>query len=377
MLFLQLCSIILYQFFQNVEPNQADILFPFQFGFKIDGKYTIVITNGGNDSFILIIQPENYFKYLKEDELHLACTDNNYTQNIHENYHVIHLKNGKYNISSSINQENIYKTSIQFCMSNHLGFKIEGLYMNPNSPFGYDKERVLKYLLIPIYIRIIIFIIWLINWISYFSMKNVLHLVFTFTAFIFIISKIIDYLDYRQKYESNQISLISIIRPYSDTLRDIIVLNTFFLINCCVSIVNNWKKTIYLKIIYLWAFYSIFYNQLYPALKKWVFYVIGLFAHLIVNNIIILISGVYNDNEFMIFLLNQLKSIFYVFLVITEKFDMTTEIEGYVVYDIYIIIMECIMAYFFRMRNITKNDYLKLFPHANNDNFHQFSPIEY
>ena len=84
-----------------------------KFEIKKDGKYTIVITNGGNDSFILIIQPENYFKYLKEDELHLACTDNNYTQNIHENYHVIHLKNGKYNISSSINQENIYKTSIR------------------------------------------------------------------------------------------------------------------------------------------------------------------------------------------------------------------------------------------------------------------------
>lgn len=375
MLSLLLCSIVLYQFIQNIEPNQTDIVFPYYFGFEIDGNYSIFITNGGNDSFILSIQPVDYLKYLKEDELHLACTDYNYSQTINNNNHVIHLQNGKYNISGSINQKYIYKTLIKFCTNHHHGFKIEGIYMNPNSSFGYDTAKVLKLFLVLIHIRTNIFIIWLINWMNYFSMKNILHLAFTFTSFIFLISKIIDYFDYKTRYQSNQISLISIIRPYSDILREIIVLNTFFLINCCVCIEKNWRKTIYFKILFLWIFYLIFYNLLYKAFKNWVFYLVGFLVHIMVNDIIMIISGVGDDDD-MIFVLNQLKSFFYILLMIFEKYDMRTEIDGYFVYDIFVVIMQSVNAYFFRMRNNTKNDYTKLFHLTNNDDYHQLNPTD-
>lgn len=381
MLLTLLCSTISYRFFQNIEPNQSINAFSFYFGFRKNGHYSIFITNGGNDSFVLFIMPYNYSTFQNTNEINKICSNYNGTQNLHENVHVIHLQNGKYSISSIINNEGIYKTSINSCSDHHEGFKIEGIYMNPNSPFGYDAQKVLKYLSILIYVRIIIFIAWNINWIWYFSMKNKLHLILTLTAFIFIITRIIDYFDYRKAYESNQISKISIIRPYFDKFRGIFLTNTFFLINCCYYIEKKPKVKVIHKLLFLWCFYLKIFPLLQSICNIYCYYIIGFLIHFIVNDVIILMSGIYYDDDFFIFLVNELKSLFYMLLTVStpdkNSRDIFSDFEGYLVFDIYVLIFQCIIAYFFRMRKYTKEDYSRLFSPVNENvtyNIHANNP---
>lgn len=251
-------------------------------------------------------------------------------------------------------------------------FKVKGIYMSPNSLYGYDAENYLKYALILIYIRIIIFIAWIINWIFYFSMKNRLHLILTLTAFVFITSKIIDYFDYKKKYESNQVSKISIIRPYIDKFRDIFITNTFILINCCYCIEKKPKVKVIYKILILWCYYLIFYTLLHRICNIYVYYIIGFIVHIIINNIIIMTSGVYDDDELIIFMTNEAKSFFFMLQKIivpeTKTTNIFDEYELYIISDILIIIFQCILAYCFRMRESTKNDYYELLSTINERN---------
>ena len=69
MLFI-LYSLITYKFTGTIKPNQSTFEFPFQFGFNKNGNYSIEITNGRTENYLLFITREDdIYKIINETEI--------------------------------------------------------------------------------------------------------------------------------------------------------------------------------------------------------------------------------------------------------------------------------------------------------------------
>ena len=367
LLFFFLCSIISYKFNYVIGPNQTDITLPFKYGFQKGGRYSINISNGGNDSFLLTIKPfSSIYNYLNKNEVETACL--NYTIPNHENIHVIRMNEGKYNLTGIINENTTYATTIKSCSNNHKGFFIELIYTNPDSPFSYDVVNALNFLLFDNYARIILFSIWLLNWLINFSLKNTLHLFITLTFFVFIVSKGINYLNIKKRFESNQITFVSKLSFVLNRLRDFFYMTTFFLINSGFCIINDSKTKSINKTIFMWCFYLIVFPILYCICNVYCFIIISFLTHVIINDIV-MISDYVLDQFTDFYVLYQLKTIIYA---LTDFFEYqllfnisSSDFEDfwplYIFFEIFLMICNCIFAYSMKMNKDLKEDYIIAF----------------
>lgn len=195
-----LLTLICFIFKDNVDANLTDYSKDLEFGFHKGGKYEFQIKYGGDYSYLFIIQKANEIdKYLENQDLFHPCDINTSIQN----FHVIQLKNGEAYFSSSIYQEGIYNIKIMSCTYFHDGFSYKASFKNPNSCLSSTEEAYIKICHIPVYVIVLLFVCWIINWLYYFSIRNIYHLLFTFGFLFLTIDKYVSVLMFKENYQSD------------------------------------------------------------------------------------------------------------------------------------------------------------------------------
>lgn len=228
MLFI-LYSLITYKFTGTIKPNQSTFEFPFQFGFDKNGDYSIEITNGRTENYLLFITREDdIYKIINETEINFACI--NLSFNNHPNFHVIQIVDGKWNVTGIIKEKGVYKTIIKSCLNYFEGFSIKIIYNNPQSNTSYVCDPLyLTMLLIWLpYFGVIVF--WLVNCFHNFSLKNVIHLILSAYSVIVPIDIVISAISFALECDSNDFHLIYKVQPIINFLRNLVFYFASFMV---------------------------------------------------------------------------------------------------------------------------------------------------
>lgn len=185
---LLLYSLISFQKRIHIIKDQKGFNSSFWFGFHSNGNYSIQIKNEGkNEDLLVFLATENGInQYFQEENLYKPCDITP-----RDNFHVIHLHDGEANITGIIKNEGKYGMVIQMCSYFHDDLYLDIIYKNPNSYISSDLEPSIGKLQEMSYLSMVLFFIWMINYILYYQKGHLLHLIFTFVIFLNMIEKYI------------------------------------------------------------------------------------------------------------------------------------------------------------------------------------------
>ena len=122
MIGLILFNLISFHHLYTIDENNRNVDLDLDFGFVPGVNYSLEFTDGGNDSFLLMIGLKKDIKYFNHNEdLYLPCTA--IIKN--KNFHIVHLINGKSQISGSIEKKGNYHFNIKSCKYYSKGYKLD------------------------------------------------------------------------------------------------------------------------------------------------------------------------------------------------------------------------------------------------------------
>lgn len=202
---------IFYKIKYDVSKNTRKIILPVSFSFQNGGSYSFNITGNGTDSYLFQIATEKDIdQYWVDKDIYLPCS--NITSN--DNIHIIQIHDGKANFSGYIEKEGTYTVNIKSCTYFSSSYTIELSFKNPNSFLSLDDQNALKKYKILIYITATLYIVWLLNWFRFFSLRNIIHTLLIFEFFFYIYSLVLLYYEMESKIESDDEPQIYYKRQY-------------------------------------------------------------------------------------------------------------------------------------------------------------------
>lgn len=363
---LLILNLILSRFSYQVGANKRHFSLPFLFGFQKGGTYSINIFNNETDNFIFLIATEEEIeKFMNEQNLYRPC---NLTVSINH-YNITQLHKDSSKINGLIEEQGKYNTTIMSCDYFHSEFSFELIYNNPDTCLSYNVRNLLITNPIISIISVILFILWLINWIKNFSMKNIIHITLSLSFLFFVLQKFFfifetiernksDFPSYFQSYRKLfQLLFITYFLSTFLSIENQLFLHRFKNMKVFVLLLNllvSWNlgdsllKTDYFSDdddIDVQSFVSIFLWELlliFPMFLTFLF-------------------NIGNVNYFFIAFV-FLYAIFYVLFYTFYSIEDTFLIDYYVIFIIDIFNITCltIFGYFFRLTFDTRVNYLAL-----------------
>ncbi|KAK8846382.1 hypothetical protein M9Y10_020397 [Tritrichomonas musculus] len=246
-----LSLIIAGRFSFHIGPNKRQFSIPFLFGFQTDAKYSIDIKNNEDDKFIfLIATEEDMEKYMSEQNLYLPC---NVTIPI-DYYHITQLNKTSNTINGTIKKGGKYNTTVLSCEYFHSEFSFELIYKNPNSCLSSNVQNTLIINPIITLISMILFIAWLINWVKNFTMKNIIHTIFSFSFFFFVLQKFFFLLETIEKNKSDNPSHYE---PYRELFQ---LLSLTYILTSFLTIENQFFMNTFERTKFVILFFNVIFS---------------------------------------------------------------------------------------------------------------------
>ena len=147
---------------------------------------------------------------IQDHEMNNIC--NKYNISISTNIiHKVHFQNEEGIVSGNINKDGRYKTILKTCEMIQDELVIE-LTTNSDSKPKIQKQECYRLIISILCLMILLDILWIINWIKYFTLRNGIHLLLTLSFIFFTIEKVLHIIDYKARYEFDKIYTITIVR---------------------------------------------------------------------------------------------------------------------------------------------------------------------
>lgn len=249
MLWLIVCNLISFHHLYKIDRNDRDIDLNISFGFLLGGNYSFKITDGENDDYLFMVGTSHEIYYFNDNQdLYHPCTAN-FTNN---NFHVVHLNDGKAQFSGIIEKKGNYEFHIKSCKYFSGGFKLDLTCMNPNSYLPLTQMYYVKATPFIAMISSVLLIIWIVNWIFHFSFRNIIHTLLTILFLLFTIEKYLLIFVEKSSIISDSFSKWLIIQIYIYSLREFFIFLTFNLISLGFEIFDTPIKCFWFVI----AFFS-------------------------------------------------------------------------------------------------------------------------
>lgn len=226
MFLLLICAVFSKKSGYFVYPQKGLVILPFRYGFYSGGTYTINVTEGNTDGLVFVIATyENTIKFLSGASDYAPC---NYSYPV-DYTNVISLQDGKGIISGKIDKKGMYYTTVASCNPYDNGYTFYFTYLNPNSCLSSDEQPCL--ITVPVIAGIagLLFIIWLINWFMYFSLKNSLHLYFTIGILLTVTYEVLYVFEYISRNKTDKKSNLYVARKVFRVLQETVLLSAMFL----------------------------------------------------------------------------------------------------------------------------------------------------
>lgn len=351
-----LFSLISFILKDDVKANLTIYSKDLEFGFHEGGKYEFEIKYGGDYSYLFIIKTANEInEYLENQDLFHPCVVNT---SIH-NFHVIQLRNGEANFSSSIYQKGIYNIKIMSCTYFHDGFSYKATFKNPNSCMSSTEEPYIKVCCVAAYVIIFLFVCWIINWLCCFSISNVYFVLFTFGFLFLTIDKYVSFLMFKENYQSDYQSKYLQIHSFLNGLSSFFIKISLTTLNLTSIIGMNDISIGYFLICNLYITSKIFSNSLTVVIC----FLYGSFC--VFPSIMISVLLIENKNtyEFLSFsyIFSSISYLIYHTITISYSFDsFFLTFSEHLLLDIFLIIILVFLGYPLRMRTDVKLNYSSL-----------------
>lgn len=290
MIFLFIIYVLSYQQVFNIHPARVMQFLPFRFGFNLGGRYSINVTKGGTGDLLFLVATENDIDEFQNK------TDNknfcNWTYSV-DYINLIHVKAGKGFATGQIYKKGKYFTTITICNPQDYGYSVILTYTNPNSMLSYEEQPCLIITSFFAVIVSLIFILWLINWSKYFSIKNILHIFVTICLFETVIYDILYSFEYYIRNKSDQNSNLYRFRKIFRILQGTTVFITFFLLTKGLSIIYKninliWYILAFILSSIIMITFSLFHYQQFKQtlLTNILLYSSIIYAILLYNNFV-------------------------------------------------------------------------------------------
>lgn len=227
MIFLLIATVFSYRSGYYIYPKQGLVVLPFRYGFYPGGRYTINVSKGETDSLLFLIATyDDTVRFFEGVNERSPC---NWTYNV-DYINKIQLEDGKGVASGKVNKKGMYYTTVTPCNPNDdNGYTFYFTYVNPDSMLSYDEQPCL--ITVPIIAGIAcgLFILWLVNWFMYFSLKNSLHIYFTIGIFFTVIYELLYAFEYYSRDKSDSKSPLFVARKVFRVLQETVLLSAMFL----------------------------------------------------------------------------------------------------------------------------------------------------
>lgn len=184
-MFLLLFSLISFQSIIKVKPNLNAFNTHFSFGFEKGGNYSVKIKDCKFDELLFVIAPEEEMNKCDKTKM---INDSCYLQ--FKNSQHLKIINESAELSGNINKKGIYMTRIIHPYSSKNVYNINFKYQNPNSYSSYNYVEYIPFNRIIILISCILMTLWIINWIQYFFIGNIIHFMFSIAFVLYILEKV-------------------------------------------------------------------------------------------------------------------------------------------------------------------------------------------
>lgn len=359
-------NIILSRFTFHIGSNQRHFSIPFLYGFQSEGTYTINLKNNESDNFIFLIATEEEMeKFMTEQNLYKPC---NVTVPI--NYYTIsQLNNESSKITGTIEKRGMYNTTILSCEYFHSEFSVEMIYNNPTSHLSYNVQNILITNPIIVVISIILFILWIINWLRNFTMKNLIHIILTISFLFFVIEKILFLFESIEKNKSDEISYYGSFRGLAQHLYLTYILSAFlsisnqyflnhfvnmriFILFINVVVSYNLAKTL-ITVDYFGDGSDTDINEVVSVFIWEAMLVFSLFSSFIINN---------GDVKIFFVVTILIVAVFYLIFYAFYSCENTFLVDFYIVFsmDIVHIVFLSAFGFYFKLNPNNQNNYLYL-----------------
>lgn len=182
-----------------LKSNQTNYEVSEEFGFQKGGIYDIQLMSNGNDQFFIFIDTTaEIAKYLKDKGSEIfSC---NKSKNV-INHNIIQIQNGTGRIMGTVEKHGHYQAFFQSCSQIHQDCQIRLIFKNPNSCLSIEDQHCMKMFSFLAKVSFIGLILWLINWLYYFTLKNSIHSIF---SLFLLLSFINNFCIYKYFYERNK-----------------------------------------------------------------------------------------------------------------------------------------------------------------------------
>lgn len=373
MLWLIVCNLISFHYLFKIDRNERDIDLNISFGFLLGGNYSFKITDGENDDYLFMIGTNHEIDYFNDNQdLYHPCTAN-FTNN---NFHVVHLNDGKAQFSGIIEKKGNYEFHIKSCKYFSGGFKLDLTCMNPNSCLPLTQMYYVKATPFIAMISSVLLIIWIVNWIFHFSFRNIIHTLLTISFLLFTIEKYLLIFVEKSSIISDSFSKWLIIQIYIYSFREFFIFLTFNLISLGFEIFDTPIKCFW--------FVIAFVSSISIASSS-IFYIYSYKIYLILTNIsgtLILILFFIkvirffcdcDESKYVPFRIIAL-SIFGM-IYISKKIAIIMAVDiaiiipfaFLIVIDSFDFILFSCLGFIFRMKRGTETNYYNQIPKINND----------
>lgn len=210
----------------TVDAGSGIISLSRRFGLVKGGTYSFNFYNAKDvDSVLVLVATRNdALKYLSSTSDEAICEGEpiNYS-------HVVSIdKNGYGSVSGTIYKKDMYYTILSTC-NNDLKYSFQIEYLNLKSCLSYDEKPCLISMPIVAGIITVFYIVWLVNWFMYFSLKNSLHLYFTIGLTLTTIHYLIFVFEERNRDISDDPSSIYIARKVFRVLHETVLLSAMLM----------------------------------------------------------------------------------------------------------------------------------------------------
>lgn len=191
-----LLSITIFTYKNNyfLKSNQTNYEISEEFGFQKGGIYDIQLMSNGNDQYFVIIDTiAEIAKYLQDQGFKNFSCD--------KSKNVVQIQNLTGRIMGTIKKYGYYQAIFRSCSQIHQECQISLLFKNPDSCLSIEDQECMKTFLFLTIISFILLILWMINWLYYFTLKNSIH---TIVSLFLLISFLNNFCIYKYFYERNQ-----------------------------------------------------------------------------------------------------------------------------------------------------------------------------
>ncbi|OHT15053.1 hypothetical protein TRFO_42730 [Tritrichomonas foetus] len=219
----------------SVQPNRGFVSLSRRFGFQAGGNYSIDFYDAKTDSILVLIAQEDeatqYMSYVNEINHCKSGTNIKYVD-------IVPITNGEGHVFHKIDEDGMYYTILSSCTSDS-GYSFTLQYINPNSYLSSDEQPCL--ITMPIVTAIVwgLFILWMVNWIMNFSLKNSLHIYMTAGIFLSAIYYCLFLFEVIKTNKTDNDSPIFIARKVFRVLQETVLLSAFLMASEGWCIIKN------------------------------------------------------------------------------------------------------------------------------------------